>query len=72
MYYLLLNTETNRGQGVQVLGHQRPRLFPFVTLPSLTHDVMAWTTMTALAVDMICGFHPVRKSNGHRSLCLSL
>lgn len=57
---------------MQVLGHQRPRLFPFCHSASLTHDFTAWTTVTALAVDMIFGFHPVRKSNGRRSLCLSL
>ena len=40
-----------------------PDFFLFVILPSLTPDFMAWTTVTALAVDMIFGFHPVRKSN---------
>lgn len=40
-----------------------PDFFLFVILPSLTPDFMAWTTVTALAVDMISGFHPVRKSN---------
>ena len=49
-----------------------PDFVLFVILPSLTPDFMAWTTVIALAVDMIFGFHPVRKRNGQRSLCLSL